>query len=119
MSTQQPPLSLHRLTFVSPLNQDLVADFLAHLRTRYASPKPLQTTRGALVSFYRLLPPARQPRLWQDVTRLTPADVDAWLQAAQRKGLAPSTLHTTLGVVRRFCTFLQEHELLPLTPVGI
>ncbi len=28
MSTQQPPLSLHRLTFVSTLNQDLVADYL-------------------------------------------------------------------------------------------
>jgi hypothetical protein len=42
------------------------------------------------------------------VTRLTPADVDAWLEAAQRHGLAPSTIHTTLSVVRRFCTFLQE-----------
>ena len=117
MSTQHPPLSLHRLTFVSPLNQDLAADFLAHLRQRHASPKTLQTTLGALVSFYRLLPPARQPRLWQEVTRLTPADVDAWLQAAQRKGLAPSTLHTTLGVVRRFCTFLQEQGLLAHHPI--
>ena len=42
MSTQQPPLSLHRLTFVSTLNQDLVADYLAHLRTRHYSPKTLQ-----------------------------------------------------------------------------
>src|SRR6266568_6904014 len=90
MSTQQPPLSLHRLTFVSTLNQDLVADYLTHLRARHSSPKTLQTTLGALVSFYRLLPPARQPSLWQDVTRLTPADVDAWLAAAQRHGLAPS-----------------------------
>src|SRR5437867_12142715 len=91
MSTQQPPLSLHRLTFVSPLNQDLVADFLAHLRTRYASPKTLQTTLGALVSFYRLLPPARQARLWHDVMRLTAADVAAWLHAALCKGLATCT----------------------------
>ena len=36
MSTQQPPLSLHRLTFVSALNQDLVADYLAHLQTRHS-----------------------------------------------------------------------------------
>ena len=94
MSTRQHPLSLHRLTFVSTLNQDLVADYLAHLRTRHSSAKTLQTTLGALVTFYRLLPPARQPRLWEDVTRLTPADVDTWLEAAQRKGLAPSTRHT-------------------------
>jgi len=106
MSTPQPPLSLHRLTFVSPLNQDLVANYLAHLRTRHYSAKTLQTTLGALVTFYRLLPPSRQPRLWQDITRLTPADVDAWLQTAQRKGLAPSTLHSLLSIVRRFCTFL-------------
>jgi integrase/recombinase XerD len=117
MSTQQPPLSLHRLTFVSTLNQDLVADYLIHLRTRHSSPKTLQTTLSALVTFYRLLPPARRPRLWQDVTRLTPADVDAWLQAAHRTGLAPSTLHTTLNVVRRFCTFLQEQGLLAHHPI--
>src|SRR5574341_116366 len=60
--------------------------------------------------------PARQPRLWQDITRLTPADVDAWLQTAQRKGLAPSTLHSLLSVVRRFCTFLQEQGLLAHHP---
>src|SRR5713101_6590755 len=51
MSTQQPPLSLHRLTFVSTLNQDLAADYLAHLRTRHYSPKTLQTTLGALITF--------------------------------------------------------------------
>jgi integrase/recombinase XerD len=117
MSTQRAPLSLHRLTFVSPLNQDLVADYLAHLRTRHYSAKTLQTTLGALVTFYRLLPPARQPRLWQDITRLTPADVDAWLQMAQRQGLAPSTLHNLLSVVRRFCTFLQEQGLLAHHPI--
>jgi site-specific recombinase XerC len=70
-----------------------------------------------LVTFYRRLPPARQPSLWQDVTRLTPADIDAWLEAAQRHGLAPSTIHTTLSVVRRFCTFLQEHGLLAHHPI--
>ena len=117
MSTQQPPLSLHRLTFVNTLNQDLVAEYLTHLRARHSSPKTLQTTLGALVTFYRLLPPARQPSLWQDVTRLTPADVDAWLAAAQRHGLAPSTIHTTLSVVRRCCTFLQEHGLLAHQPI--
>ena len=117
MSTRQHPLSLHRLAFVSTLNQDLVADYLAHLRTRHYSAKTLQTTLGALVTFYRLLPPARQSRLWEDVTRLTPADVDAWLEAAQRKGLAPSTLHSLLSVVRRFCTFLQEQGLLARHPI--
>jgi site-specific recombinase XerC len=94
-----------------------VAEYLIHLRIRHSSPKTLQTTLGALVTFYRLLPPARQPSLWQDVTRLTPADVDAWLETAQRHGLAPSTIHTTLSVVRRFCTFLQEHGLLAHQPI--
>ena len=117
MSTRPHSPSLHRLTFVSARNQDLVADYLAHLRTRHYSPKTLQTTLGALVTFYRLLPPARQPSLWQDVTRLTPADVDAWLEAAQRNGLAPSTIHSLLSVVRRFCTFLQEHGLLAHQPI--
>jgi integrase/recombinase XerD len=117
MSTRPHSPSLHRLTFVSARNQDLVAEYLAHLRSRHASPKTLQTSLGALVTFYRRLPPARQPSLWQDVTRLTPADIDAWLEAAQRHGLAPSTIHTTLSVVRRFCTFLQEHGLLAHPPI--
>jgi len=117
MSTQQPPLSLHRLTFVSAFNQDLVADYLGHLRTRHYGLNTLQTTLGALVTCSRFLPPARQSRLWQDVTRLTPTDVDAWLQSAQRQGLAPSTMHTTLSVVRRFCTFLQEQTLLAHHPI--
>jgi integrase/recombinase XerD len=117
MSTRSHSPSLHRLTFVSARNQGLVAEYLVHLRTRHSSPKTLQTTLGALVTFYRLLPPARQPSLWQDVTRLTPADVDAWLEAAQRHGLAPSTIHTMLSVVRRFCTFLQEHGLLAHQPI--
>src|SRR5262245_51835033 len=117
MSTPQSPLSLHRLTFVSIFNQDLVAQYLAHLRTRHYSAKTLQTAVGALVTFYRLLPSARQPRLWQDINRLTPADVDCWLQTAQRKGLAPSTLHNLLSVVRRFCTFLQEQGLLAHHPI--
>jgi integrase/recombinase XerD len=117
MSTRPHSPSLHRLTFVSARNQDLVAEYLIHLRIRHSSPKTLQTTLGALVTFYRLLPPARQPSLWQDVTRLTPADVDAWLETAQRHGLAPSTIHTTLSVVRRFCTFLQEHGWLAHQPI--
>jgi site-specific recombinase XerC len=117
MSTQPPPLSLHRLTFVSALTQDLVADDLSPLRTRHDRLKTRQTTLGALVTFSRGLPPARQPRLWQDVTRLTPVDVDAWLQSAPRQGLAPSTIHTTRSVVRRFCTFLQEHTRLAHPPI--
>jgi site-specific recombinase XerD len=117
LSTQQPPLSLHRLPFRSALNQDRVADDLAHLRTRHDGLKTRQTTLGALVTFYRSLPPARQPRLWQDVTRLTPGDGDAWLQRAQRQGLAPSTMHATRSVVRRFCTFLQEQTRLAHHPI--
>jgi hypothetical protein len=86
LSTPQPPLSLHRLTFVSALDHDLVADDLAHLRTRHDSVNTLQTTRGALVTFSRVLPLARPSRLRQDVTRLTPVDLEAWLRRAPRHG---------------------------------
>jgi site-specific recombinase XerC len=77
----------------------------------------LQTTLGALVTCSRGLPPARQPRFWQDGTRLTHVDVDAWLQSAQRQGLAPATSHSTLSVVRRFCTFLQAQARLAHHPI--
>jgi hypothetical protein len=46
MPTRPTAPSLHRLTFVSARNQDLVAEYLTHLRTRHSSPKTLQTTLG-------------------------------------------------------------------------
>jgi len=58
---------------------------------------------GARATCYRLLPDARRPHRWQDLAHVTVADVGAWLQRARRHGLAPSFIHATCDIVRRFC----------------
>jgi len=54
-----------------------------------------------------LVPAHQQPRLYQDLAHTTADDIDVWLQAAHRKGLAPSTINHLLSVLHRFFTFLQ------------
>lgn len=54
-----------------------------------------------------LVPAHQQPRLYQDLAHTTADDIDAWLQAAHRKGLAPSTINHLLSVLHRFFTLLQ------------
>ena len=98
---------LHHLTFLSPQNQAPVAASLRYLQARPYAPATLRTTRDAITSFCGLVPARPQPRLDQDLAHTTPNDLDAWLHAAHRKGLAPSTLTHLLSVLHRFFPFLQ------------
>jgi len=62
------------------------------------------------------LPGTRQPCLYQDLTATRAADVEAWLLAAHRKGLAPSTIKHLLSVMHRFFGFLHERGLVTQPP---
>jgi integrase/recombinase XerD len=64
------------------------------------------------------LPLARQPCLYEDLTHATADDIEAWIHAARCRGLAPSTMHTTLNVLHRFFALLQEHGYLPRQPTN-
>jgi hypothetical protein len=81
--------SLKRLEFLSPQSQGLVAAYLTHLQARQYAATTVQSTLDALKSFCVLLPAPRQPCLYQDLTATTATNVEAWLLAAHRKGLAP------------------------------
>jgi site-specific recombinase XerD len=59
----------------------------------------------------------QQPRLYQDLAHATADDIDAWLHAAHRKGLAPSTINHLLSVLHRFFTFLQAQGQLLQQPI--
>jgi site-specific recombinase XerD len=109
--------SLKRLAFLGPQSQGLVAAYLTHLQARQYAATTVQSTLDALKSFCVLLPAPRQPCLYQDLTATTATDVEAWLLAAHRKGLAPSTINHLLSVMHRFFGFLHERGLGTQQPI--
>lgn len=109
--------SLKRLEFLSPHSQDLVAVYLTHLQARQYAATTVHSTLDALNSFCVLLPATWQPCLSQDLTSTRAADVEAWLLAAHRKGLAPSTINHLLSVMHRFFGFLHERGLVTQEPI--
>jgi site-specific recombinase XerD len=109
--------SLKRLAFLSPQSQDLVAAYLTHLQARQYAATTVQGTLDALKRFCVLLPAPRQPCLYQDLTATTATDVETWLLAAHRKGLAPSTLNHLLSVMHRCFGVLHERGLVTQQPM--
>ncbi|MEE9148515.1 MAG: tyrosine-type recombinase/integrase [Candidatus Tectomicrobia bacterium] len=107
----------HLLSDLSRDNQGRVAAYLTLLQARQYAPLTLDHILSALKSFCRLLPEPRRGVIRQDFLQTTPDDVDAWLHAAYAKGLAPSTMQSTLGTVRGFFTFLHTDGALPHHPI--
>src|SRR5438128_12295114 len=99
---------LSRLPFFGPQNQGVIADYLAYLRARHYAPAMWEGIIRALKSFAALMPEARQATLYDDLTQTTPTDVDAWIEAAFRHQLAPSTVATRLRVLKGFFPFLLD-----------
>src|SRR5262249_41724847 len=65
-------------------------------------------TIRALKNFIAHIPEARQATLAHDLTQTTATDVDAWIEAAFRHPLAPSTVATRLRVLQGFFAFLHD-----------
>jgi integrase/recombinase XerD len=117
MERRQNVPDLRRLPFLGPHSQQLVTAYLAFLTARHYARSTIQTTIDTLKSFCVLVPATRRPCLLQDLTRTTPEDVDAWLQAAHHKGLAPSTINNIVGALHRFFAFLCEQGWLSQSPI--
>ena len=110
-----PQLSL--LHFLSPQNQDLTKDYLVYIRARRYGPAMQEGTIRALKNFIVLMPEARQATLAHDLTQTTATDVDAWIEAAFRHPLAPSTVATRLRVLQGFFAFLHEQGAIAQSPI--
>src|SRR6266446_2761020 len=110
---------LSRLPFFSPQNQGVLADYLAYLRARHYAPAMQEGTIRALKSFAALMPEARRATLSHDLLQTTASDVDAWIEAAFRHQLAPSTVATRLRVLQGFCAFLRDQGALAQSPIRL
>ena len=107
---------LSQLHFFSAQNQDVIADYLAYLRARHYGPAMREGTLRALKSFAVLMPEARRATLYHDLLQTTASDVDAWIEAAFRHTLAPSTVATRLRVLQGFFVFLRDRGSLAQSP---
>jgi site-specific recombinase XerD len=110
---------LSQLPFLSPHNQGVIADYLAYLRARHYGRAMQEGTLRALKSFAVLLPEARQATLSHDLTQTTATDVDAWIEAAFRHPLAPSTVATRLRVLQGFFAFLHDQGAIAQSPIRL
>ncbi len=108
---------LSRLPFFSPQNQGVLADYLAYLRARHYAPAMQEGTIRALKSFAVLMPEARRATLSHDLLQTTALDVDAWIEAAFRHTLAPSTVATRLRVLQGFFAFLRDQGAIAQSPI--
>jgi integrase/recombinase XerD len=63
------------------------------------------------------MPEARQATLAHDLTQTTATDVDAWIEAAFRHPLAPSTVATRLRVLQGFFAFLHDQGAIAQSPI--
>lgn len=107
----------HRLHFMSPNNQALVAHYLTLLQARQYAPSTLQQVSIALYTLCKRLPPDRAHAIAQDLTLTTADDIDTWMQVSYDQGLAPSTIRSALSSLRQFFTFLLDEGHLVRHPI--
>ena len=105
--------------FLSPQNQGVIVDYLAYLRARHYGRAMQEGTLRALKSFAVLMPEARQATLAHDLTQTTATDVDAWIEAAFRHPLAPSTVATRLRILQGFFAFLHDQGVIAQSPIRL
>jgi len=110
---------LRLLHFLSPQNQDLIKNYLVYIRARHYGSAMQDGTVRALKNFLVLMSEARQATLSHDLRQTTAADVDAWIEAAFRHPLAPSTVATRLRILQGFFAFLHDQGALAQSPIRL
>jgi len=108
---------LKQLPFVSPQNHSTIVAYLAYLRARHYGRAMQEATIQALKSFVGLMPEARQATLAHDLMQTTATDVDAWIEAAFRHPLAPSTVATRLRILQGFFAFVHDQGAIAQSPI--
>lgn len=105
------------LSFLTTANQQYVLRYLALLEARNYARSTLMAVADALKSLARHLPDARQAAFVADLTQTTSQDISDFVCAAQKAGLAPSTINTKLSMLIEFFEFLREDGLITQQPI--
>jgi site-specific recombinase XerD len=93
-----------------------VLRYLSLLEARNYASSTLLVVAGALKSLTRHLPDTRRAALIADLTQTTSQDISDFVCAAQKAGLAPTTINTKLSLLIEFFEFLREEGLITQQP---
>src|SRR5215471_8476125 len=119
LALQECPQFRRQLPFFSPQNQTVIVDYIAYLRARHYGRAMQESTLRALKSFVVLMPEARLATLAHDLRQTTATDMDAWIEAAFRHPLAPSTVATRLRLLQGFFAFLHDQGAIAQSPIRL
>jgi integrase/recombinase XerD len=110
-------LHLQKLALFSASNCHLIIRYLDLLEARNYAQGTLVLIIQALRSLALSLPESRRASVTQDFTKTTAQDLDLFVDAVKQRGLAPSTINTTLSLIREFFDYLREEGLMQIQPV--
>jgi len=117
MSTALCSRHLVKLSFLGPTSSGHVARYLELLEARHYAPNTLISITDAIRRFTINLPEARRALVTQHLAQATAHDVDLFVAAVSRKGLSPSTINTTLSLIKEFFDYLREEGETHIQPV--
>jgi site-specific recombinase XerD len=110
-------ISLHALSELGTSSLDQVSRYLAALQSRNYAQCAIAAVVSIIKKLLRSLPEASRLRVGQDFTRVTAADLDDYIEVAQKHGQAPSTINYTLSMLKGFFEFLREAGEMQHQPV--
>jgi len=105
------------LTCFSAQHQPRILPSLALLATRHAAATTLAAVVTTLTALRHQLTGARHLARTEDLTQTTAQDSSACITAAQASGLAPSTIHTPVGLLAGFLAYLRAEGQMTPPPV--
>ena len=108
---------LKKLSLLGATSYNHVVRYLNLLQARNYAPSTLVSIIEAIRRFALYLPDPRLRPVADNLTTTTPHDIDRFVEAVQRRGLSPSTINTTLSLIKEFFDFLREEGDMQIQPV--
>ena len=108
---------LKKLSFLGAASYNQVVRYLNLLEARNYAPSTLISIIEAIRRFALYLPAPRLTPVAHNLTTTTAHDIDRFVEAVKRRGLSPSTINTTLSLIKEFFDFLREEGDMQVQPV--
>jgi integrase/recombinase XerD len=118
--TMDCPISVrfaNALSFLTSISQQHAIRYLAALEARNYADGTLSSIVSALKSLTRLVSESRRGALIDDLSQTTSQDITEFISAAQKAGLAPSTINLKLSLLSEFFEFLRQDGLMTQQPI--
>src|SRR5262245_36131399 len=118
--TMDCPISVrfaNAFSFPTSISQQHAIRYLAALEARNYADGTLSSIVSALKSLTRLVSESRRAALIDDLSQTTSQDITEFISAAQKAGLAPSTINLKLSLLSEFFEFLRQDGLMTQQPI--